>query len=153
MKKILIAVDDTKGSKNAATTCNSICQCIRPESVVLVYVEKFEGRSLIDEMLGDAEMSTLKQVLEGTEFKAKLDEKAGKIIGSFKSALEGSGITNIKGVIKAGHPAEEILKAAKEEKVDMIIVGSRGRRVSHRFMGSVSREVANNSEIPVLIIK
>ncbi|MEW6409504.1 MAG: universal stress protein [Nitrospirota bacterium] len=46
-----------------------------------------------------------------------------------------------------------MVKTAKEEGVDMIIVGSRGKRVSHLFMGSVSREVANNAEVPVLLVK
>jgi nucleotide-binding universal stress UspA family protein len=35
----------------------------------------------------------------------------------------------------------------------MIIVGSRGKRVSHLFMGSVSREVINMAEVPVLVVK
>jgi hypothetical protein len=73
MKKVLIAVDDTKGTKNAFTMCSDIMSHMRPETIVLVYVEKFEGRSLIDEMLGNAEMSTLKEVLEGTEYKEALD--------------------------------------------------------------------------------
>lgn len=153
MKKVLIAVDDTKGSRAAALTCGNVCKCITPESVVLLYVEKFEGRSLMDEMLGDAEMSTLKEVLEGTEYKAKLDAKANNILNFYKKSLEDNGIAGVKTVVKTGHPAEEILKTAKEEGVDIIIVGSRGERVGRLFMGSVSREVANNSDVSVLLVK
>lgn len=153
MKKILIAVDDTKGSKNAFSMCSNVCSYIRPEEIVLVYVEKFEGRSLITEMLGDAEISTLKKVLEGTEYQEALDKKAQTILDYYKKTLEDKGITGVKTVIKKGHPAEEILNTAKEENVDMIIIGSRGKRVGHLFMGSVSREVANHAEIPVLLVK
>lgn len=153
MKKVLIAVDDTKGTKNAFITCSRICSCMRPESIVLVYVEKFEGRSLIDEMLGDAELSTLKEVLEGTEYKEALDRRAQEILNFYKKSLEDNGVTGVKTVIKAGHPADEILNTAKEEGVDMIIIGSRGKRVSHRFMGSVSREIVNRAEVPVLVVK
>ena len=153
MKKILIAVDDTKGTKNVFTICSNMCSYMRPESVVLCYVEKFEGRSLMDEMLGDAEMSTLKDVLSGTAYKEVLDQKAQKILDYYKKALESSGAGTIKTIIKEGHPADEILKAADEEKVDMIMLGSRGNRVSHLFMGSVSREVVNRSQVPVFIAK
>jgi nucleotide-binding universal stress UspA family protein len=153
MKKILIAVDDTKGSKAAVTSCTNACKCMRPEEILLLYVEKFEGRSLMDESLGEAELSTLKEVLEGTEYKEKLDAKAQAVLDFYKKALEGNGVTGVRPIVKAGHPAEEILNTAREEGVDMIIIGSRGKRVSHLFMGSVSREVANNSEIPVLLIK
>ena len=153
MRKILIAVDDTKGSKAAVDGFSRTCKSIDPETVLVLYVEKFEGRSLIDEMLGDAEMSTLKEVLEGTEYKAKLDEKAEKVLNFYKKAFESSGVSGVKTVIKEGHPAEEILKTASEEGVDMIVVGSRGKRTSRRFMGSVSREVIHHAEVPVLLVK
>jgi len=153
MKKVLIAVDDTKGAKNAFAMSSEICSNMRPETIVLVYVEKFEGRSLIDEMLSDAEMSTLKEALEGTEYKEMLDEKAKNILSYYKKVLEDRGITGIKTVIKGGHPADEILKTAAEEGVDMIMIGARGKRVSHLFMGSVSREVANRADVTVLVVK
>lgn len=153
MEKILIAVDDTKGTKKAFSMCGNVCTKIKPDNVVLVYVEKFEGRSLIDEMLGDAEMATLEEVLRGSEYQEALDKKARAILDYYKKALEKRGVSDIKTIVRKGHPAEEILKAAKQEKADMIIVGSRGRRTSHLFMGSVSREVANNADVPVLIVK
>lgn len=153
MKNILIAVDDTKGTRNAFTVCSHVCSCLRPEKVALVFVEKFEGRSLIDEMLGDAEISTLTEVLKGTEYKEALDQKAQKVLDYYRKVLEDKGVNSVKTVIKTGHPADEILNAAKEEKADLIIIGSRGRRTSHLFMGSVSREVANRSEAPVFIVK
>ncbi|MEW6602443.1 MAG: hypothetical protein AB1499_15835, partial [Nitrospirota bacterium] len=69
MKRILIAVDDTKGSKAIFEKAMHVCKCMNPDVIMLLYVEKIEGRSLIDEMLGDAEMSTLREAVEGTEFK------------------------------------------------------------------------------------
>jgi len=98
-------------------------------------------------------MSTLEEVLKGSEYQEALDQKAESILGYYRNSLEKRGITCVKTVIRKGHPAEEIIKAAKKEKADMIILGSRGKRVSHVFMGSVSREVANNSDIPVLLVK
>jgi nucleotide-binding universal stress UspA family protein len=153
MKKVLIAVDDTKGTRNSFNMCSVMCSCMNPDSIVLVFVEKFEGRSLIDDMLGDTEISTLKEVLAGTEYKEALDKKANDILNHYKGELEAKGLKGVKTVIREGHPADEILKAAEEEGVDMIIVGSRGKRTSHLFMGSVSREVVNRSDIPVLVVK
>jgi len=153
MKRILLAVDETKGTKNAFNQYSSFCACMRPRSIVLVYVEKFEGKSLIDAMLGDAELSTLKDVLKGTAYQKALDKKAQTILKYYKSALEKKGLTGVKTVIKKGHPAEEILKTAKDVKADMIVIGSRSMRATHLFMGSVSREVADGANIPVLIVK
>jgi nucleotide-binding universal stress UspA family protein len=154
MKKILMAVDDTKGTKNAFFLYTKACSCIRPEMIILVYVEKLEGRSLMDDqLLSVSEMQTLKEVLEGTEYQELLDKKANAVVSYYRKALEDGGLTGIKTVIRKGHPAEEILATAKEEGVDLIVIGSRSSRATHLFMGSVSREVANNSEVPVLLVK
>lgn len=153
MKRILIAADETVGTKNVFSACANFCSCVHPDFIALVYVEKFEGKSLIDEMLGDAEMATLKNVLTGTEYQNALDKKARTVLNYYQKVLEDKGLTGVKSIIRKGHPAEEILKTAREENVDMIIVGARGKRTSHLFMGSVSREVADNADIPVLIVK
>lgn len=154
MKKILVAVDETKGSKAAFETAVKVCSCIIPEAVVLCYVEKLEGRSFLDDvLLSVSEMSTLKEMLEGTEYQAALDKKARTVLDHYRKLMEEKGITNVKPVIRRGHPAEEILEAAKSENAEMIIIGSRGKRASRLLIGSVSREVVNNSEVPVLIVK
>ena len=153
MNKILIAVDDTKSSKEIFAKCTQICKCMAPEEIILLYVEKFAGRSLMDEMLGDAELSTLRDVIQGTEFQEAMDVKAEKILGFYKSALEERPpVPNVRTMVKSGIPAEEIVQTAKDEDASMIIIGSRGKR-SRLFMGSVSREVANTAECPVMIVK
>ncbi|MEK6671899.1 MAG: universal stress protein [Nitrospirota bacterium] len=153
MKKILIAVEDSKGSMATVDTFSKLFAQARPDEVVLLYVEKIEGRSLMDEMLGEAEMSTLKEQLKGTEYQEHLDMKAKTILNFYRKELEGNGVKNIKTIVKEGHPADEIIGAAREENVEMIIIGSRGRRLHTLLMGSVSREVSNRADIPVLIAR
>ena len=157
MEKILIAVDDTKATRDIFSKCMDVCKSMAPEAIILLYVEKFEGRSLLDEMLGDAELSTLQEVLEGTEYKEALDEKAEMVLSYYKNALEASSsspVPNVQTIVKTGHPAEQIVATAQEEDVAMIFVGSRGTRAASRLlMGSVSREVANTADRPVLIVK
>jgi len=155
MKKILIAVDDTKATREIFSKCASICKCIAPESVILLYVEKFEGRSLMTDVLGVAELSTLKEVLEGTEYQEALDKKAETILGYYKKALtQKSPVSNVQTMVKGGHPAELIVETAAEEDVSMILIGSIGKRSGARLLiGSVSREVVNNADRPVLVVK
>ncbi len=155
MNKILIAVDDTKSSKEIFSKCTQICKCMAPESIILLYVEKFAGRSLMDEMLGEAEMSTLREVLEGTEYKEAMDQKAEGILNYYKDALQANPpAPNVETMVRTGHPAEMIVETAQEEDVSMILIGSKGKRASASFlMGSVSREVVNTADRPVLIVK
>ena len=150
MKKVLIAVDDSKGSQATVDAFAALFSCARPETVVLLYVQKIEGKSLMDEMLGVAELSTLKEELQGTAYQETLDKRARAVLEHFSQALVRAGASNIKTVVKEGHPADEVLATAKEEGADMIVVGSRGKRLHTIMMGSVSREIANRAEVPVL---
>jgi len=155
MKKILIAVDDTKATREIFSKCTKICKCMAPESIILLYVEKFEGRSFMTDVLGDAELSTLQEVLEGTEYQEALDKKAETILSYYKNALEqNSPVPIVQTMVKGGHPAEQIVATAIEEDVSMILIGSKGKRSGvGLLMGSVSREVANTADRPVLIVK
>ena len=155
MKKILIAVDDTKATREIFSKCTQICKCMAPESIILLYVEKFAGRSFLSDMIGDAESTTLKEVLEGTEYQEALDKKAKKVLDFYKNALEQNPpVPVVQTMVKGGHPAEQIVATAAEEDVSMILIGSIGKRAGSRLlMGSVSREVANTADRPVLIVK
>lgn len=153
MKKVLIAADETRGAEAAVQTFIDLFSANQPETVVLLYVQKIEGRSLMDDLLGDAELSTLKEALTGTEYQEHLDRKARKITAHYAKLLGEKGFTGIKEEVREGHPADEILSAADAESAGLIIIGTRGRRMHNFFMGSVSREVANRAEIPVLLAK
>jgi nucleotide-binding universal stress UspA family protein len=53
-----------------------------------------------------------------------------------------------------GKPADEIVRCAEEEGVDMIVMGTHGRRgLSRLLMGSVSEAVVRRAPCPVLTIK
>jgi universal stress protein A len=54
----------------------------------------------------------------------------------------------------AGDPAEAILRTAKSEGVDMIVMGTHGRRgITRLLMGSVAEAIVRRAECPVLILK
>ncbi len=56
--------------------------------------------------------------------------------------------------LKRGIPAEEILRAAEEERVDLIAIGSRGLSGVKAFLlGSVSDKVSHHAKCPVLIVR
>jgi nucleotide-binding universal stress UspA family protein len=53
-----------------------------------------------------------------------------------------------------GQPADEIVKLAKREKADIIVMSSQGESGWHRFMfGSVAEKVVRQAECPVLTIQ
>jgi nucleotide-binding universal stress UspA family protein len=154
MKKILIAVDETKGSRTAVETFKRLYSSARPESVVLLTVQKMEGKSVMDDLLlSESEMNELKEALKGSEYQELLDKKAKKVLEHYVKELEDLGIPELITMVREGHPAEEIIQAATDEGVEMVIIGSRGKRPGNLFVGSVSREVVNNAGVPVLVAR
>jgi nucleotide-binding universal stress UspA family protein len=152
MEKILVAVDNTKDSKYVLSVFNNLV--MPPEEVILLHVERLEGRSLMIDMLGEAELSTLREDLKDTEHKKELDRKAEKVLGYCRRKLEDSGLTSVKTLIRDGIPAEEILKVAKKENVELIILGcSEGKGLNRFIAGSVARDVEKKAKVPVLVAK
>lgn len=155
MKRVLLAVDDTKGAVRATEKLIQLYSVAKPEQVVLIYVEKMLGRSLVGEALASGpEMDEMRLALKDTDYQQMLDEKAANIIALHMKKLNDAGITAIEPVVKeGGHPADEILETAKQEAADLIVLGSRGDRRHDFLIGSVSREVANMSPVPVLLVR
>lgn len=154
MKKILLAVDNTKGSEQAAQTVAGWAKAFQPESILLLHVQRLFGWSMVGEGLeSEQDIEEVNTALEGSEQMARLNAASGEIVSHYTTLLEQAGYRNIKALIKKGHPAEQILSTAKEEGVDLIVVGSRGGRLHSLLLGSVSREVANTAEISVLVAR
>lgn len=152
MKKILIAVDSTNNSKTILSVFNNLVR--PPETIILLHVEQLEGNSMMTAMLGDAEMSTLKDMLKETEHKRKLDLRAEKIMDFYKKELGKGGLLNIQTVVREGNPSEEILRVAEEQAADMIIVGCSGKSKLHKLItGCASRDIEKNAKVPVLVAK
>jgi nucleotide-binding universal stress UspA family protein len=152
MKKILIATDDTKGSLSVLDVFRN--QLRPPEEVILVHVQRLLGRSLMGDMLGEPEMSTLKEMVKETEFQEKLDKQSEKILSHFKRELENGGLFTIKTVVRAGNVHEEILKVAEEEQVDLMILGCNGKTGLDRLIsGCVTKNVERQTSIPVVVAK
>ncbi len=152
MEKVLIAVDDTKGSNNVLGVFNNFVR--PPKEVLLLHVQRLEGRSLMIDMLSDHELAELEEAMEGTDHKERLDEHAEKVLDFYRKEFEGAGLLSVRTIIRAGIPSDEILKVAEEESVDLIVVGGNGKQGINRIItGCVSKHVERNATVPVIIEK
>ncbi|KIL41665.1 hypothetical protein SD70_06000 [Gordoniibacillus kamchatkensis] len=82
------------------------------------------------------------------------DMKHGQDVAG-KAERRLSGLANPQTVsVVSGIPEDEIVKFAASNGCDMIVVGSRGLSgLKELILGSVSHFVAQNADIPVLIVK
>ena len=56
-------------------------------------------------------------------------------------------------LVVLGHPVDEILQLAQDQKMDLIVIATHGRTgLPHFFFGSVAEKVVRLSPIPVLVM-
>ena len=72
----------------------------------------------------------------------------------YKSKAVSQAFTTTEVISATGNAGEEILRAAEREKMDTIVIGSRGlSTASELLLGSVSHNVIHNSKCPVVIVR
>ncbi len=92
-------------------------------------------------------------VLAGTAIVRELEEDGKAILAKGEETVKAKGIP-VETRLKQGVPAEELLRATVDEKVDLIVLGSRGlSQVRAFFLGSVSDKVSHHAKCPALIVR
>jgi nucleotide-binding universal stress UspA family protein len=90
------------------------------------------------------------------EVEAVLDDAREHYEEEFKKILEktkGHDVA-ITTDIAVGHPAEQIVHRAEQDKVDLIILGRRGMSLFEKWLlGSVSERVLRYAHCPVMVIR
>lgn len=90
-------------------------------------------------------ISNLKQSLHETQTK-----EAKKFIEKAKKEAKKKGIP-LAVLFKAGDPAEEIIKTAKEVDTDLIIMEKLREKTTRLFLGSIAKYVVKHAPCKVLI--
>jgi nucleotide-binding universal stress UspA family protein len=93
-------------------------------------------------------------VMEETEaFLESAGEHFEEKFKALRKLAEAAGVP-LATEVAAGHPAEQIIRKAVKEKVDLIVVGHRGRsRVGEWLLGSVAKRVASYAPCAVTIVR
>ena len=92
-------------------------------------------------------------VLAGTAIVRELEADGKAILAKGEEAVKAQGVL-VETRLKQGVPAEELLRTAADEKVDLIVLGSRGlSQVKAFFLGSVSDKVSHHAKCPTLIVR
>ena len=147
ISKILVPSDGSKTAQKAAGYAIDLAKQLKASIIVLSVIDQ---RSFIAQTVSALE--TARHTIEPIE--DYLREAAEGYAGEIKKLCDKSGVAS-KISIKMGHPVEEIVKEAKRSKVDLIIIGSRGRSaLSATVLGSISYGVIHkDTSIPILIVR
>ena len=89
-----------------------------------------------------------------TEEELKLiKERVTDYLTKTGESLKSKGI-NVRTIVTSGNAADEIIKAAEENKADLIAMSTHGRSGLRRLaFGSITDKVLRGSHIPVLMVR
>jgi nucleotide-binding universal stress UspA family protein len=147
LRHVLIAVDGSADAMAAARFVGGWPLDGKVDITLLGVVERGEIPLSADEG------STLSVREAVARFAERHREELQAILDRLRAEL-GAVAHEITASVVSGHPAEEILRAAADPRVDLVVVGARGLgRFGRLLLGSVSQRVLQHAGGPVLVVK
>ena len=143
MRRILFASDFSKSSRKAFTTALSMAKANRATLTILhvilpfmpIVPEQYINTATWDQIDRETRRWSQQQL-------KRLTTKAGK-----------AGVHAI-GLLVEGDPAEQITRAARSRRADLLVVGTHGRTGLRKFViGSVASRVVATASCPVLTVR
>ena len=138
-KRIAVAFDASPDSKIALEKAMDLARVVAGEIFIVSVYEPIPFSFDEGAVYVAAENEAMRVFREKAELGRQLCEQAGVAARS---------------QVLYGHPAEELIKYAQEEKMDLIVTGSRGQGgFASMLLGSVAQKLVKYSPIPVLVVK
>ena len=138
MKKILVPIDGSASATEAIKKAIEYVQAVKDAEILFLQVSNVNQLS-INACFTD-------KVLEAIA-------EAGKAIIAQALDMVPEGV-KASDFTMTGSPAVAIVDFANEQKVDMIVMGSRGLgAMKGMLLGSVSQYVLENAPCPVMVVK
>ena len=135
--KILVPVDGSAYSLKAVETACDLAKAQAPATLVLTAVAV-----------------QIPELEEGVYIAEKMKAQAEIALAKAKEVAQGKGVTAEVVLAIGASPADVIVRVAKDQQVDLIVIGSRGLAGKTRsFLGSTASQVVTYSPCSVLVVK
>jgi nucleotide-binding universal stress UspA family protein len=136
-RKILLGYDGSDASKKAF---EAACNLALRDNAELWVLSVARPPEIADEVETEAVIENSRRYHQRLLAELKATVTGKKIKAHFEVAV--------------GHPAEQIIYDADRHGVDLIVVGDRGRsKFARLLLGSVSRQVTEHADRPVLVVR
>lgn len=89
-----------------------------------------------------------------TEILDSLEATGERTVEEVRSRANAAGVESLRGFIGSGSPYRQILAYSDEHDVDLIVMGTHGRRGVDRYLlGSVAEKVVRTAPCPVMTVR
>ena len=140
-KRVLIATDGSENAEKAASYGMYLAKAACAEVHVLYVISTQHAVTT----------RTVKSWSEGLE--EYLKDKGRVAISNVEKMGDEAGV-KVKSVFLKGIPVDKILEYARENNIDLIVVGTHGLTGIKKFLiGSIAERVVRHSRVPVMVIR
>jgi len=91
--------------------------------------------------------------IESTNYSKAYENIADSVLNFAQNMIQEKGLTLGEKIKSFGSSVEGILEQMENKKYDLILLGSHGKKGIQKWLGSVSRQVISNSQVPIYISK
>ncbi|MDH5019479.1 universal stress protein [Halobacterium rubrum] len=135
--RILLPVDDSESMERVVDHAADVAGR-RDATVDVLYVVDDRAFLTLDDGMQDEATAQLR-----TQGEDAVERAADRL------AAEG---VDAQTLVRDGDPAEEILAALDEDDADLVVMGTRRGEFEQSMLGSVSRQVVESTDTPVLTV-
>lgn len=154
-KRILVPYDDSEYSKRALDFALAIARAFNSQLHLLNVVEelyptpRMERQYIISPKTGERE--SFEQYLK--ELYHNMKNNANEMLNAQSRRIGIEGV-EVKTKVVLGHPPSKIIEYIREEKIDMVVIGTLGHKGISQIagLGSVARRVSEDSPCPVILL-
>ncbi|PAV14373.1 universal stress protein [Methanosarcina spelaei] len=146
-KKMMIATDGSDCSRLAAEKGIELAR-LSGGTVYAVCVVSTTSLSMYMDYLSSTGMNPYWELIyEG------LKKQAQQAVDYVKGLGEKKGI-DVESIVLEGDPADELIRYAEENGMDLIVMGTLGRTgIERLLLGSVAGNVVRHSKVPVMVVR
>ena len=142
-KKVLFCTDFSENSDYAFEFAYGIAKRDEGLLYILHVIPHNPQQTLVEGLIGDEIVEKVQKNLQEDLDNNYQERYVKKIENGIRYEI----------ITKSGREDEEILKFAKDEKVDIIVLGTHGKTgIEHVFFGSVAEKVLRHSPFPLFVI-
>jgi nucleotide-binding universal stress UspA family protein len=136
-QRILVAVDGSDAARKAYDVALGLARKYSSTLAVLAVVRPPE---FAEDVETEAILEHSQGYYQGVLDRLRADSDTEGLVTRYEVAI--------------GHPAEKILACAEKDRIDLVVMGHRGKSLLQRWLvGSVTKHVINHTHCAVLVVR
>jgi nucleotide-binding universal stress UspA family protein len=146
-RRILVAVDGSAASSKGLREALRLAKAERARIFIVHVVDEYPAFAALDGMMAGA---------PGADLVSWLREGGKRVLAKAKALAEKSRVP-VKTILRemiGGPAASPIVREARKQRADLIVLGTHGRRGVRRLvLGSDAEQVVRTASVPVLLVR